>query len=220
MTMTRHATLALTFCSACLLAVPARSLAQDVKTTPTAQAELDPQDVAPPAQPKPATGPADRKEQAERKEQKERAEADRKTETMPPARQISTGPNVRVELTLTDQKTGAETTSKTVMITTNNGTWGRLRSEVTSREYGNAPLNVDALPLVLPDGRIALSLTVEYSQGQMPEAKGNTDRIWQVRLNESLTTLLENGKALLVTQSADPISDRKVTVEVKATVIK
>jgi hypothetical protein len=31
--------------------------------------------------------------------------------------------------------------------------------------------------------------------------------------------LLENGKPLLVTQSADPISDRKVTVEVKATIV-
>jgi uncharacterized protein YlzI (FlbEa/FlbD family) len=42
----------------------------------------------------------------------------------------------------------------------------------------------------------------------------------QVLVNQSLTVLLENGKSLLVTQSADPVSDRKVTVEVKATIVR
>jgi hypothetical protein len=130
------------------------------------------------------------------------------------------GPNVRVELTLTDQQTGAPTTSKTVILTTSNRQWGRIRSQITSRIYGGAPLNVDARPTVTPDGRISVELTIEYSQGRNSEVEANSDKIVQVSINESLTALLDDGKPLVVTQSADPISDRKVTVQVKATIVR
>jgi len=132
---------------------------------------------------------------------------------------VPPGPNVRVEFTLTDQQTGVPTTNKTVMLTTSNRQWGRIRSQITSRIYGGAPLNVDARPTVTQDGRISLELTIEYALGRNSEVEANSDKIVQVSINESLTALLENGKPLLVTQSADPISDRKVTVEVKATIL-
>lgn len=130
------------------------------------------------------------------------------------------GPNVRIELTLTDQRTGSPSTSKTVMLTTSNLNWGRLRSEVSSAIYGSAPLNVDARPIIVSDGKISVQLTIEYSQGRLPDAEGNTEKIAQVRINESITALLDDGKPLVITQSAEPTSDRKVTVEVKATVLK
>ena len=133
---------------------------------------------------------------------------------------VPPGPNVRVEFTITDQQTGVPTTNKMVMLTTSNRQWGRIRSQITSRIYGGAPLNVDARPTVTQDGRISLELTIEYAQGRNSEVEANSDKIYQVSINESLTALLENGKPLLVTQSADPISDRKVTVEVKATIVK
>ena len=133
---------------------------------------------------------------------------------------VPPGPNVRVEFTLNDQQTGAPTTSKTVILTTSNRQWGRIRSQITSRIYGGAPLNVDARPTVTQDGRISLELTIEYSQGRNSEVEANSDKIVQVSINESLTALLESGKPLMVTQSADPISDRKVTVEVKATIVR
>jgi hypothetical protein len=133
---------------------------------------------------------------------------------------VPPGPNVRVEFTITDQQTGVPTTNKMVMLTTSNRQWGRIRSQITSRIYGGAPLNVDARPTATQDGRISLELTIEYSQGRNSEVEANSDKIVQVSINESLTALLENGKPLLVTQSADPISDRKVTVEVKATVLR
>jgi hypothetical protein len=42
----------------------------------------------------------------------------------------------------------------------------------------------------------------------------------QTRLDQSLTVALQSGLPLVVTQAADAVSDRKVTVEVKATVLK
>ncbi len=35
-----------------------------------------------------------------------------------------------------------------------------------------------------------------------------------------MTVILESGKPMLVSQSADPIGDRQVTVEVTATILK
>jgi hypothetical protein len=131
------------------------------------------------------------------------------------------GPNVRVELTLSDLGgNGTAATTKTVTITTNDGKFGKLRTQVTSRAYGGAPLNVDVQPFVRSGGQILLHLTIEYSQGRNPDADGNPDRIMSVSLNQSAVLLLENGKPLMLSQSADPIGDRKVTVEVKATVLK
>src|SRR5262245_39284403 len=106
-----------------------------------------------------------------------------------------TGPNVRVEVTLTDQQSGVPPASKTVMVTTSNFQWGRVRSEVESRAYGVAPLNIDVQPEVMADGRIALRLTIEYSQGRMSEAEGNTEHISKVKLNESLAIIVPNGQS-------------------------
>jgi hypothetical protein len=39
-------------------------------------------------------------------------------------------------------------------------------------------------------------------------------------MNQSLTVILQSGKPLIVSQAADPVSDRKVVVEVKATILK
>jgi len=177
--------------------------------------------------PKP-TGPAkpkdEKKEVVEEVVRKPSAPAKTKGSTTPERIEevvkVPPGPNVRIEFMLTDQQTGAPTASKTVILTTSNRQWGRIRSQITSRLYGGAPLNVDARPTVTADGRISVELTIEYAQGRNSEAEANSDKIVQVSINESLTALLEDGKPLVVTQSADPISDRKVTVAVTATVVR
>jgi len=85
---------------------------------------------------------------------------------------------------------------------------------------GNGVLNVDAAPTIRPDGRIYLRLTVEYqpelTQEQMTQAgSGRTGY-----LNESLYIVISEGKPVTVSQSADPRNDRRVMMEVTATVIK
>jgi hypothetical protein len=70
------------------------------------------------------------------------------------------------------------------------------------------------------DGPIQLELTFNYaplkSGGEQKE--GNKQR--PSGINQSQTVIMTSGKPLIVSQAADPISDRKVTVEVKATVLK
>jgi hypothetical protein len=84
-------------------------------------------------------------------------------------------------------------------------------------------LNVDARPLVSIDGLIQLDLTLVYApiKSEDPKQSG-VERIRQrpSGINQSQTVILQSGKALVVSQAADPVSDRKVVIEVKATVLK
>ena len=59
-----------------------------------------------------------------------------------------------------------------------------------------------------------MTVSLEYTPQDAP------DRPPQPPLQESVTALLDDGKTLLVSQSADPASDRKVRVELKATILK
>lgn len=90
------------------------------------------------------------------------------------------------------------------------GNIGRVRAQ-----RGNAVLNVDATPRLQRDGRVALLLSLEYRPRETQETLDTMSPI-----NELLTVLLQSGKALVVTQAADPTSERKVAVEVTVTVLK
>jgi hypothetical protein len=39
-------------------------------------------------------------------------------------------------------------------------------------------------------------------------------------LNERISVILESGKPLTISQAADPTSDRRISVELKATILK
>jgi hypothetical protein len=101
--------------------------------------------------------------------------------------------------------------------------WGKIRSAATVMPIGESPynveLNVDARPWVAIDGpsSIQLEITLVYAPiraGADPKEKRPTG------LNQSQTVILQSGKPLIIAQAADPVSDRKVVIEVKATVLK
>ena len=139
----------------------------------------------------------------------------------PPGREISratedVGPNVRVEVTLSEQNSDAPPLRKTVMVTTSTGHWGRVRSEVPSAILGGGSLNVDVKPTILEGDLILLELGIMYQQSENdPEG-----RLRVAKLNESMTVRLQNGELLAVTRSADADSNRSVSLEVMATVLK
>jgi hypothetical protein len=141
--------------------------------------------------------------------------------------------NVKVDLTITDTF-GTGSTKKSVTLLVADGWSGRVRSsnEVFMQVAG-APqgatmprqitINVDCTPIVR-DNRIQLNLTIEYVPElgpNNPTANAPTTRDPKpANINESLTVLVNDGKPTLLTQSADPATDRRVTVEVTATVVK
>lgn len=135
---------------------------------------------------------------------------------------IRTLTNVQIELTLSDQAGTQAPEKKTVSMIVSSGNWGKVRSVGNVRPQNDAPfmvdLNVDARPFVSIEGQIQLELTLVYS----PPGGADKDTLKPrpTGINQSLTVVLQSGKPLIVSQAADPVSDRKVIVEVKATVLK
>jgi hypothetical protein len=131
--------------------------------------------------------------------------------------------NVKVEVTITDQRGGTQALKKTVTVVTGDTMSGFIRSSANYSGIGPVPLNLDTEPFVLADNKIRLRVNLQYtlpaasSQGaDMPGAGSlrTTD------IHENLAMILESGKPLIVAQSADPVGDRQVTIEVKATILR
>ena len=138
--------------------------------------------------------------------------------------------NIKVEVTITDQSGGTQALKKTVTVVTGDSMTGFIR---TSAAYdppiGIVPLNVDVEPQVLPDNRVRLRLNLQYnlpsSEGRKSSTVGQPSReggavLRTTEIRENLSLILENGKALVAAQSADPVGDRQVTIDVKATVLR
>ena len=127
--------------------------------------------------------------------------------------------NVSLEVTITDTLGTAAPAVKNVSMLVAEDRMGRIRSAnaMSQGTHNVFMLNVDARPDILADGRILLDLTIEY----VPDARANPDEPSRaVNINESLTMIVPDGNATLISRSADPTTDRRVTVEVTATVVK
>jgi hypothetical protein len=120
--------------------------------------------------------------------------------------------NVRIELTIADSTGTGTPQKKAVSMIVADGMMGRIRSV---RSPNSPTLNVDAQPRIGASDQIRLQLTLEYTP---PISEKPSDR--GTPINEFVTVLLQSGKPLVISQAADPSIDRKVTVEVTATVLK
>jgi len=129
--------------------------------------------------------------------------------------------NIRIELTIADQRGAAPATGKTVSMLVADRFNGRVRTSGNVK-IGNGfqpiTLNVDAQPEILRDGRIRVQVSLEY-RAHNAEA-GPPDDAQPSTLSEQFSVILDDGKSMLITQSADPASDRKVRVEMKAVLVK
>jgi hypothetical protein len=128
--------------------------------------------------------------------------------------------NIRLDITVTDTYSGTPT-KKTVTMMVMNGSSNMIRTSNTLRfangDGYNVSLNVDAIAAIYAQGLITLRLTFQYTPAQTAEATRSTR---PADLNESLSVILQDGKPLMLSQSADPASERKVTLEATATVIR
>jgi hypothetical protein len=130
--------------------------------------------------------------------------------------------NVKVDLVLTDQRGGGAPIKRTVTVLAADGFTGSIRTQSSVvGATSPVPLNVDASPTMLADGKIRLAINLQYDwpapldNGAMPRGT-----VTSTSLHDQLMMILENGKAMIVAQSADPVGDRQVAVEVKATILR
>lgn len=139
--------------------------------------------------------------------------------------------NVSIEVKLTDQTgTSDPVTTKVVTMIVADGRLGSVRSAGSvmvpvsgpaaavpsaGRSSVGVTLNVDANPAIHSDGSVLLSLKLEYNP-----RPGGDDTGRDARLEEGVTVTLESGKPMVISRAADPAGNRKVSVEVTATVLK
>jgi hypothetical protein len=129
--------------------------------------------------------------------------------------------NVRLDLTITDQRGSTPAVGKTVSMLVADRFNGRVRTGGHAKvgtSFQPVTLNVDAQPEILRDGRVRVQVSLEY-RAQNPDG-GPPDDAQPSTLSEQFSVILEDGKSMVVTQSADPASDRKVRVELKASLVK
>jgi hypothetical protein len=129
--------------------------------------------------------------------------------------------NVQIDFVITDQTGTGQAEKKTVSLLAADQTMGRVRASADTNKpnVGRVAtnLNVDALPTILDNDRILLEMTIEYR----PLLASQSDDAQQpTNLHESLSIILINGKPLVISHAADPIRDRRMSVEVKATILK
>jgi len=158
--------------------------------------------------------------------------------------------NVRFEATVIDQTGTATPTRKTISVTIADGGSASVRSGVTvpvvsttyvplqkegertqpyqSYNYRDMGLSLDVRNVYVDGNYVRASWSVEYnpvdekvadspaSGALMPGAPSFAS------FKQSLVLALETGKQLVVSQSSDPVParDRKMTLEVKATILK
>ena len=128
--------------------------------------------------------------------------------------------NLQVEITISDQLGGETPQKKVVSMLVADQTMGRVRASADAQRdkvgFVGTGLNVDVRPVMLEGDRILLEITVEYTPYR--ESGQITQR--PTVLNESLSVILQSGKPMVVSQAADPVIDRKMMLEVRATIVK
>jgi hypothetical protein len=140
--------------------------------------------------------------------------------------------NVRVDLTILDQFGTSAPARKTVSLYVADRSSASIRTSgrlLTKEGWRDVTINVDARPTLIRarDGSVQLDLGLEYrpiapsqsaSSGVMPSSIEMTAA--PTGLNQRVVTILESGKPIIVSQAADPTSDRRISVELKATIEK
>ena len=136
--------------------------------------------------------------------------------------------NVNIEIAITDQAGTAEPLKKVVTMIVSDRHMGSVRSSgnVVAPIEGSPVserriviLNVDASPVVHSDGSMLLTLNLEY----VPRPEDAPDTLKKpapAELKERMAVTLESGKPMVISRAADPGSNRRITVEVTATVMK
>jgi hypothetical protein len=123
--------------------------------------------------------------------------------------------NIRFDVVITETG-GAKPTTKTISLTVNDGNGsGSVRNLVKAPGDSTVSLNVDVRGVNSFDGgAVRAAVNVEY-QPYTPDASVPSSGI-----QSSITSMFQDGRRTQILQTSDPLSDRRTTIEVLATVLK
>ena len=144
----------------------------------------------------------------------------------PPAPRQGKDINIRIDATVIESRGDHVVDKKVISVTCVDGKGAFVRSTQSVAfkakgsegfNYQDAPLNMDADVNLRDDGRVLARITVDYRG--MPASQDSPDSIDR-GIRQSVSVILKPGEPLMVAQSADAVGDRRVSLEVKATVLK
>jgi len=140
---------------------------------------------------------------------------------VPPPRTEGQPVNIKLDLTITDQTGPGDPGKRTVTMIVADRQSGSIRSGGNVMLAGHridVNLNVDARPALIEGNRMRLDLTLEYAP--KPVTENATTGEGRAHLTERLGLIVEAGKRMIISEASDPTSDRKIVVELLATVLK
>jgi hypothetical protein len=181
----------------------------------------------PPASTLPAPAQVPRRDQPSGRSDQQTVAPAARTPAPPTPRREGQAVNVKIDFTITDQRGGAPAIKRTLTMIVADERTGSIRSQSAVFQVGDVPLNIDASPSLLSDGKIRLGFNLQYDwpapfegPATNPNQQPPRGTVMKTQLHDSVTLILESGKSMIAAQSADPIGDRQVTVEVKATILR
>jgi hypothetical protein len=132
--------------------------------------------------------------------------------------------NIKLDLTIADQAGSADPAKKVISMIVADRQNGYIRSRGnvwTSGSRSDVTINVDARPTVLRDGNIRVELGLEYQP--TPPNFGTTPPGGigsSTNLNQRIGVILAPDRPLVVSQAVDAASDRRISVELRAAILK
>jgi hypothetical protein len=150
-----------------------------------------------------------------------------------PARDPGQFVNVRIDLTIHDQSGTGTPARKTVSLFVADRSNASMRTSgrlYTKEGWRDVTINVDARPTLIRsrEGAVQVDLGLEYrpiAPGQAATPQAGTPSPIELTaqptgFNQRIAAILESGKPIVIAQAADPSSDRRISVELKATIEK
>lgn len=132
--------------------------------------------------------------------------------------------NVQLDVVITDTISG-KPEAKTVTLVLRNGQGGSIRTQGLIWPRESAPAEVelalDGLVSIVGPELVAARVTFTYAAPpQEPDGAATAPEALRppAKLTENLNTILRSGRPLVVSRSADPVTNRTVTVELTATI--
>jgi len=140
----------------------------------------------------------------------------------PERRRVGQLANVRLDINVTERRGAAPPLTKLVSMTVADREQGKIRSmaEIPPGAGVNfpiaVPLHVDARPTI--DGtRVHLRISLDYTAERSTDASVRSPVL---NVKEDLSVILENGRPMTIADAGDPLGDRRVQVEVTATILR
>ena len=126
--------------------------------------------------------------------------------------------NIRLDVSVIDQKEGRSAEPKTLMVILADRSMGQTRAA-----YDDRSISVDARPTIA-DGLIRINVTVKSSEPPkmvpVPAPEGFKGSDPTVNWTNSFSLLLHSGKPMIALETSDAVTKRKMSIEVKATIVK